>query len=482
MADINLNPYTAESESIAKKRRLAELLQQQSLQPIEMPQQAGVAISPYSGLAKLLNAYVGTKKEQEAATEQKNLAKQYQTDIATDLASIFRDMRAPAQPGVVMGDDTMQGARPAGYLDPANLQAMKTPIGQQTYMAQLLAKPEAPIKASAGDVFFDPRTKQEVFRVPDKSEFGTTPQYEKDPTSPTGYVSVQYSKTGERKVIGPANPMNQFTTPTVDATKSLQQRREESDRNFSQLSAYQQRQLENEAKRIGISAQQLYFDTGMGVPTAGAPVGAVAPRQAPITAAPTGMPTAAPTAAPTTAPTAAYTPFGAPPALSPRAQQDIAVAAAKEVGKKEREMEGLGSLIDDARNLLTGVTKNQQGELVKAPLPTQSLYGEAKSGIARVFGGSPEGAAQADQLRVLSGSLTLKMPRMEGPQSDADSQLYREMAGQIGDSTLPVSRRLAALQQVESLYRKYDKSSPIPPVMPEQMLAPPPPDAVRRIK
>ena len=473
MADINLNPYTAESESIAKKRRLAELLQQQSLQPIEMPQQAGVAISPYSGLAKLLNAYVGTKKEQEAATEQKNLAKQYQTDIATDLASIFRDMRAPAQPGVVMGDDTMQGARQAGYLDPANLQAMKTPIGQQTYMAQLLAKPEAPIKASAGDVFFDPRTKQEVFRVPDKSEFGTTPQYEKDPTSPTGYVSVQYSKTGERKVIGPANPMNQFTTPTVDAAASLKQRREESDRNFSQLSAYQQRQLANEANRIGISAQQLFFDTGMGA--AGAPVGAVAP----ITGAPT---TGRPAAAPTATPTSAYTPLGAPPALSPKAQQDIAVAAAKEVGKKEREMEGLGSLIDDARNLLTGVTKNQQGELVKAPLPTQSLYGEAKSGIARVFGGSPEGAAQADQLRVLSGSLTLKMPRMEGPQSDADSQLYREMAGQIGDSTLPVSRRLAALQQVESLYRKYDKSSPIPPVMPEQMLAPPPPNAIRRIR
>lgn len=389
MADINLNPYTAESESIAKKRRLAELLQQQSLQPIEMPQQAGVAISPYSGLAKLLNAYVGTKKEQEAATEQKNLAKQYQTDIATDLASIFRDMRAPAQPGMVMGDDTMQGARPAGYLDPANLQAMKTPIGQQTYMAQLLAKPEAPIKASAGDVFFDPRTKQEVFRAPEKPEFGTTPQYEKDPNSPTGYVSVLYGKNGERKVVGPANPMNQFTTPTVDATKSLQQRREESDRNFSQLSAYQQRQLANEANRIGISAQQLFFDTGMGA--AGAPVGAVAP----IAGAPT---TVRPTAAPTTAPTSAYTPLGAPPALSPKAQQDIAVAVEKEKFKDKPLTESqsnavaFGMRMKESNAIIEDLAK--QGVLRGANIESVPFAGEALGKVLPGFLGGTSAAQQ----------------------------------------------------------------------------------------
>jgi hypothetical protein len=220
MIDVNLNPYTAESEAIAKRRRMAELLQEQSLQPLEMPQQPGVPISPYAGLAKILGAYVGSKKEQEAATEQKNLAQQYQKDVATDLSSIFRDMRAPAQAGMVMGDDTMQGARPAGYLDPANLQAMKTPIGQQTYMAQLLAKPEAPTKGSPGDVFFD-RSGKEIFRVAEKPEFGTTPQYEKDPNSPTGYVSVLYGKNGERKVVGPANPVNQFTTPTVGRAGNL---------------------------------------------------------------------------------------------------------------------------------------------------------------------------------------------------------------------------------------------------------------------
>ena len=52
---------------------------------------------------------------------------------------------------------------------------------------------------------------------------------------------------------------------------------------------------------------------------------------------------------------------------------------------------------------------------------------------------------------------------MEGPQSDADVKMYREMAGKIGDRTVPVSSRLAALEQVKTLWQKYDKSSPTAP-------------------
>jgi len=74
---------------------------------------------------------------------------------------------------------------------------------------------------------------------------------------------------------------------------------------------------------------------------------------------------------------------------------------------------------------------------------------------------------------------------MEGPQSNADMILYREMAGQIGDNTLPVARRLTALGEVERLYRKYDLSSPTAPepTQPTQpMTGQPPPGAVRRIR
>jgi len=48
---------------------------------------------------------------------------------------------------------------------------------------------------------------------------------------------------------------------------------------------------------------------------------------------------------------------------------------------------------------------------------------------------------------------------MEGPQSDADTRLYREMAGRVGDETLSIQRRLDALDEVEKIYSKYGKST-----------------------
>jgi hypothetical protein len=74
-------------------------------------------------------------------------------------------------------------------------------------------------------------------------------------------------------------------------------------------------------------------------------------------------------------------------------------------------------------------------------------------------GKTPQGAAQADRLGVIGGAMVLAMPRMEGPQSDADTKLYREMAGKVGDNTISTERRLAALDEVEKIYSKYNKTS-----------------------
>jgi len=47
------------------------------------------------------------------------------------------------------------------------------------------------------------------------------------------------------------------------------------------------------------------------------------------------------------------------------------------------------------------------------------------------------------------------MPRMEGPQSDADVKLYRDAAGQIGDPTVPASIKKAAVGTIRQLQEKY---------------------------
>jgi hypothetical protein len=44
---------------------------------------------------------------------------------------------------------------------------------------------------------------------------------------------------------------------------------------------------------------------------------------------------------------------------------------------------------------------------------------------------------------------------MEGPQSDKDTALYRQMAGNVADASMPVAQRLASLDTLEKLQQKY---------------------------
>ena len=119
--------------------------------------------------------------------------------------------------------------------------------------------------------------------------------------------------------------------------------------------------------------------------------------------------------------------------------------------KKEAQMEGLGDAISQAKSILEGVAPDQKS------LPTGSGIGSMWDALAGQVGSTPSGATEAQRMKVLGGALTSKMPRMEGPQSDKDTQLYKEMAGLVGDDTVPIPRRLDALDQVSKLWLKYEK-------------------------
>jgi hypothetical protein len=70
-------------------------------------------------------------------------------------------------------------------------------------------------------------------------------------------------------------------------------------------------------------------------------------------------------------------------------------------------------------------------------------------------GYSTDTAKTTAQLKALSGQLVALMPKMSGPQSDKDVQMYREMAGNLADPTTPVATRLASLQTIQALNDKY---------------------------
>jgi hypothetical protein len=118
-------------------------------------------------------------------------------------------------------------------------------------------------------------------------------------------------------------------------------------------------------------------------------------------------------------------------------------AKAEERNKPIAEAKESISLINQAETLLDKATA--------------SLTGTGVDVLAGAVGVSTEGAKAAAQLKAIQGALVAKMPKMSGPQSDKDVLLYREMAGQIGDSTLPVGTRKAALETIREIQERYAK-------------------------
>lgn len=120
-------------------------------------------------------------------------------------------------------------------------------------------------------------------------------------------------------------------------------------------------------------------------------------------------------------------------------------------GKDDPQTQSAESKMRDAREALTIIDEAEK----LIPKATGSGIGAAADTVAGWFGTSTEGAKVGAQLKALAGNLVSKMPKMSGPQSDKDVQLYREMAGQIGDTSIPPETRLAALSTVRQLQQKY---------------------------
>ena len=87
MPAINLSPLTAEQESLDRRRKMAEAMQQQAILPIEMPNVPGAKVSHLQGFAKLLQGYIAGKNLEKAEQEKK----QYEADTMGDLAKILRN-------------------------------------------------------------------------------------------------------------------------------------------------------------------------------------------------------------------------------------------------------------------------------------------------------------------------------------------------------------------------------------------------------
>ena len=106
-----------------------------------------------------------------------------------------------------------------------------------------------------------------------------------------------------------------------------------------------------------------------------------------------------------------------------------------------------------AQNVLS--LTQQAKQILSDGKATGSGIGSLLDTGASWFGVSTEGAQGTAQLSTIAGQLVSNMPRMEGPQSDKDVQMYKQMAGDLSNASLPVATRMAALRQMQALNEKY---------------------------
>jgi hypothetical protein len=119
-----------------------------------------------------------------------------------------------------------------------------------------------------------------------------------------------------------------------------------------------------------------------------------------------------------------------------------------EIGKAEAERQAKGqqSLYDaEQADVLLQQAKDLIGQ------STGGDIGKMYDRTARYFGKSTPGSQAIAKLKLLSGRMTALMPKMSGPQSDRDVEMYKQMAGDLGNPDLPIEDRQAAWDQLSQL-------------------------------
>jgi hypothetical protein len=101
-----------------------------------------------------------------------------------------------------------------------------------------------------------------------------------------------------------------------------------------------------------------------------------------------------------------------------------------------------------------GVIKSAS-EILKSGEASSGRGENIITGVREFLGGGGKQSKADARLVVLGEKLTAQVPRFEGPQSDKDTASYRAAAGDIGNPNKPIEARLAALQEMVELSKKY---------------------------
>ena len=159
MAGVNFtlpSPYESELADIARRQKMAEIMQQQAFQPAETFSYGGIQArtSPLTGIAKALQGYTSMKMQKDLINEQKALGEKYRSQSAEEGSQFLKALRGtpaiegtegvPEQKFIPTNEDIADNPRLLSNVNPQQQAAMN--MGQMpelTVPAQrgLLAQP-----------------------------------------------------------------------------------------------------------------------------------------------------------------------------------------------------------------------------------------------------------------------------------------------------------------------------------------------------
>jgi hypothetical protein len=240
-----LDQNAPEILALERQKKLADLLQSRALEQPQGQMVSGRYVAPsiVQQLAPLANAYMGRQASEDVESKQSKLANLIRGQQSAEIDKFVS--AATPQERLKL---SLSSQNPA-------LQGIGAKIAENEFVAQ-------------------------------KPEWKESKKYNPDGTITHGYINTK----------APV-PLATFVPQSDQPALTEKDKRDlaNKDRDFNQLSAKDLASLQNEAARLGISAQELFFNTGL---TAGG--GFKLPPQAPQTQpiAPQGQPPVAPQASP----------------------------------------------------------------------------------------------------------------------------------------------------------------------------------------
>ena len=398
-ADIGtLNPeQMLQQQQILRQQKMAEMLMQQGMQQPQGQMVSGRYVAPsiFQNLAGLANTYMGQRGIEKAEQAQLDLAKAIRGQEGVALADYMKELQGkPAVPEKVT---ELAGPYTKNVPMPTATIAGTPAVEGNPMLANMnaLQNPNSP-------AFLRQFAMSEIVKKPkwEKAEY----------TDPKSGVT--------RQGVIDVNSPNPISTFQVGGTKP-------------EMSAHDKAML-------GISLARARDEgiIGYGAPSGGQPTGV-----------PMGMPQSQPIGQPQGVPQGV--PQGQLTVMPP-----LNVAGLSPKAAREAQAEQAKTYQENVKNAY---------EVAKIfPAIEKALPNAHGSGIGNIIGGaqnfvgyeSSKNAADAE-LKVMSDKLLKAVPRFSGPQSDKDVASYKEAAGSIGDASLPMNVRMAALNTIKELNKPY---------------------------